>query len=176
MQPAPIRRQWWAELRSPSLDAPVILVCVCVCAHYSQSLAYALYLFFTAYGHALTKKQEHLSVSPCPYATPLCPFIFNYNSLIELSPLFVPSFLDISISQINTCMGPECTAVLLRQQQSAFKNCLLVKCSTLLPLPADSVPSLCLLSGFLLWRCVNFIAPNQYFSFESERGEKNVAE
>lgn len=134
MQPAPVRRQWWAELRSPSVEAAVNLVCVRVCAHYSQALAYALCLFFTP---ALTKMQEHLSSM---YAL-LCPLILTVAILLSWS---VPSFLDVSISQINTLLGPECTAFRLRQQQSAFRNCLLVKCSTLLLFPADSVLSLCL--------------------------------
>lgn len=137
MQPAPVRRQWWAELRSPSVEAAVNLVCVRVCAHYSQALAYALCLFF----YSCTNKNAGAAL--VHVRAPLSSY-FNCSHLIELSPWSVPSFLDVSISQINTRMGPECTAFRLRQQQSAFRNCLLVKCSTLLLFPADSVLSLCL--------------------------------
>ena len=55
-----------------------------------------------------------------------------------------------------------------RQQQSAFKNCLLVKCSTLLPFLADSDLFSCLPLCLSPLSCINFSMPNQCF-FISER-------
>lgn len=68
-------------------------------------------------------------------------------------------------------MGRESNAFLLRQQQSAFKNCLLGKCSILLPFPADSVLFSCLPRRLSPQSCINFTVPNQCF-FISKRVEE----
>lgn len=113
-----------------------LCACVCVCSLQSGFSICPLSIFYSCTNKNAGAALVHVRAPLSSY--------FNCSHLIELSPWSVPSFLDVSISQINTRMGPECTAFRLRQQQSAFRNCLLVKCSTLLLFPADSVLSLCL--------------------------------
>lgn len=65
-------------------------------------------------------------------------------------------------------MEPQGNTFLLRQQQSAFKNCLLVKCSTLMPFLADSVLFSRLPLCLSPLSCINLSMLNQCF-FISER-------
>lgn len=59
VQPVPIRRQWCAELCSPSVNPAVNL---CVCAHYREALAYALNLLFTVLGRSIPVYLSILSI------------------------------------------------------------------------------------------------------------------